>query len=114
MSLLNINVPNHDPRRQFIGEWNVWEEGSFAVFRFSLLNDGMAVAFIDDVEGAENEISEVSWNSEDSSLHFTVQWMKGPMHRYRISPDADGNTLEVSITASWVETWAPMPVFKPH
>jgi hypothetical protein len=114
MSVLSIPMPAPDPRQQFIGEWNVWEEASFAVFRFSLIDDGLAVTFIDDVEGVENAISDVRWNTEEPALYFTVQWMKGPTHRYRISPDADGNTLEVSITASWVETWAPMPVYKPH
>ena len=109
-----MNMHTVDTRQQFIGEWNVWEEANFAVFRFSLAGKGLSVASIDEEEGMENAISEIRWDPDEPALCFTVQWMKGPTHRYRISPDAEGNTLEVSITASWVETWAPMPVFKPH
>ena len=109
-----MNMHTVDTRQQFIGEWNVWEEANFAVFRFSLAGNGLSVAFIDEEEGMENAISEIRWDPDEPALCFTVQRMKGPNYRCRISPDAEGNTLEVSITASWVETWAPMPVFKPH
>ncbi len=111
---LRTNMHTLDSRQQFLGEWNVWEEASFAVFRFSLAGDGLGVAFIDEEEGMENAISEIRWVADEPALYFTVQWMNGPTHRYRISPDTEGNTLEVTITAHWVETWAPMPVFKPH